>query len=147
MLHNVHAFSHLSLDQTRQPEFEQPFLVSSVCISPSETLDRRPGPVCKHPPAIASPDEPGDRQQESTSVGEEESEAEVGRELSDNWPSPEFTVGHVKLQTCQRQDFLPFYFQGQMARRGDPTAGEHFPSSATHFPWKNKEIFRKEKKI
>lgn len=45
--------------------------------------------------------------------------------------SPEFTICHVKLQTCQSQDFLQFYFQGQMVRRGDPTAGEHFPSPTT----------------
>lgn len=35
----------------------------------------------------------------------------------------------MRLQTCQSQDFLQFYFQGQMARRGDPTAGERFPRS------------------
>lgn len=45
--------------------------------------------------------------------------------------SPEFTICHVKLQTCQSQDFLQFYFQGQIVRRGDPTAGEHFPSPTT----------------
>lgn len=45
-------------------------------------------------------------------------------------PSPEFTICHVKLQTCQSQDFLQFYFQGQMLRRGgDPTAGERCPNS------------------
>lgn len=45
-------------------------------------------------------------------------------------PSPEFSICHVKLQTCQSPDFLLFYFQGQIAKRGDPTAGEHFPSPA-----------------
>lgn len=68
------------------------------------------------------------------SVGGDESEAAAGREARGrartsfrHLLSPEFTVCHVKLQTCQRQDFLPFYFQGQMARRGDPTAGGSFP--------------------
>lgn len=37
----------------------------------------------------------------------------------------------MKLQTCQSQDFLQFYFQGQIVRRGDPTARERFPSPAT----------------
>lgn len=42
-----------------------------------------------------------------------------------------FFICHVKLQTCQSQDFLQFNFQGQMASREDPTAGDHFPSPAT----------------
>lgn len=51
-------------------------------------------------------------------------------------PSPEFSICHVKLQTCQSPDLLLFYFQGQIVRRGDPTAGEHFPSPAI-LPTKN----------
>lgn len=51
--------------------------------------------------------------------------------VSDTRP-PEFTICHVKLQTCQSQDFLQFYFQGQMLRRGGiPQQGSVVPIPAT----------------